>query len=302
MGRVKTFVLMAVLTSLMMTAGLAIGGSAGMMLAFVFAAGGNFIAYWNSDKMVLASTRAQQVYAHTHPDLYRMVEDLANNASIPMPRLYIVPSPQPNAFATGRNPQNAAVAVNAGLMNLLSPEELAGVIAHELAHIKNRDTLTMTVTATLAGAITVLAKLAMFAPRGNSGRNVNPIVGLLIMMLAPMAAGMIQFAVSRTREYEADRHGAWICGNPLWLARALDKLGGGVTRIHDATAERNPERASMYIVNPLAGGQMDKLFSTHPSLEERIRRLRELDSTDMQEAEVLFGQIPQNRRRRTHYA
>lgn len=291
---------MAILTALLMLAGQAVGGNAGMLIAFAFAGIGNFYAYWNSDKIVLSSVNASEVDAKTAPTLYKMVEDLAYNADMPMPRVYIVPSKQPNAFATGRDPEHAAVAVNAGLMEMLNQDELAGVIAHELAHIKNRDTLTMTVTSTMAGALTVLARFAMFAPRSNN-RNVHPIVGLLLIILAPLAAAIIQFAVSRTREYEADRHGAWICGNPIWLAAALEKLGRGVKNIHNEAAERRPETASLYIVNPLAGGTVDNLFSTHPSLENRIQRLHELARTNMKEAEELFGEVPQNRKNRTHY-
>ncbi len=300
MGQTKTYILMAALTALLMLVGQAVGGNTGMLIAFAFAGFSNFFAYWNSDKIVLSSVKASEVDAQSAPTLYKMVEDLAYNADIPMPRVYIVPSKQPNAFATGRDPNHAAVAVNVGLMEMLNQDELAGVIAHELAHIKNRDTLTMTVTSTMAGALTVLARFAMFAPRSNN-RNANPIVGLLLVILAPLAAAMIQFAVSRTREYEADRHGAWICGNPLWLADALEKLGRGVSHIHNEVAERRPEMASLYIVNPLRGGSGDKLFSTHPSLENRIQRLHELAHNDMKEAEELFGAVPKERKQRAHY-
>ncbi len=291
---------MAVLTALLMLAGQAVGGNAGMLIAFAFAGFGNFYAYWNSDKIVLSSVKAREVDAQSAPTLYKMVEDLAYNAELPMPKVYIVPSKQPNAFATGRDPDHAAVAVNVGLMEMLNQDELAGVIAHELAHIKNRDTLTMTVTSTMAGALTVLARFAMFAPRSNN-RNTNPIVGLLLMILAPLAAAIIQFAISRTREYEADRHGAWICGNPLWLAGALEKLGRGVSHIHNEAAERRPEMASLYIVNPLKGGSVDNLFSTHPNLENRIERLHALARDDMKEAEELFGAVPEDRKHRLHY-
>lgn len=278
MGRIKTFMLMAALTALVMLVGQAVGGSGGMMVAFFMAAGMNFFSYWNSDKMVLRSVRAKEVDEHSAPTLYRMVRDLSINADLPMPRVYIVDSPQPNAFATGRNPQNAAVAVNTGLMHLLNQDELAGVIAHELAHIKNRDTLTMTITATMAGALTMIARYAMFFG-GNRNNRGNAAVVMLSVILAPMAAAIIQFAVSRAREYEADKHGAWICGNPLWLAGALEKLGLGVRQHRNIHAERRPETASLYIVNPLAGSGRDKLFSTHPNLENRIQRLHEMAKT-----------------------
>ncbi|MFV0431380.1 MAG: zinc metalloprotease HtpX [Alphaproteobacteria bacterium] len=276
MGRMKTFMLMAAMTALLMVVGQYAGGNAGMMMAFLMAGGMNFFAYWNSDKMVLRKTNAQEVDAITAPTLYRMIQDLSQNADLPMPKVYVISSPQPNAFATGRDPQHAAIAVNTGLMDILSQDELAGVISHELAHIKNRDTLTMTVTATMAGALTMVARWAMFMGGNNrDSRGGGALGAILSIFLAPMAAALIQFAVSRAREYEADKHGAWICGNPLWLAGALEKLGIGAQRIRNPNAERYPETASLYIVNPLAA-KGDKLFSTHPSLENRIERLREM--------------------------
>ncbi len=278
MGRMKTFMLMAALTALLMVVGQAVGGSNGMLMAFVMAAGMNFFSYWNSDKMVLRSVRAKQVDGNSAPTLYNMVADLSRNADMPMPKVYIVDSPQPNAFATGRNPNHAAVAVNTGLMHILSQDELAGVIAHELAHIKNKDTLTMTITATMAGALTMLARWAMFFG-GNRNQKGGGLALIFSIILAPMAAAIIQFAVSRAREYEADKHGAWICGNPLWLAGALEKLGIGVRQHRNVYAEARPETASLYIVNPLAGGKRDNLFSTHPSLENRIQRLQEMAKT-----------------------
>lgn len=282
MGRMKTFLLMAILTALLMMVGQALGGSGGMMFAFLFAAGGNFFAYWNSDKIVLRSMKATEVDQHSAPALYQMVKDLSHNADMPMPRVYVVQSNQPNAFATGRNPQNAAVAVNTGLMDLLSQDEMAGVIAHELAHIKNRDTLTMTITATMAGALMTIARFAMFMPsRNRSNNGGNAFLSILLIMLAPMAAMIVQFAVSRSREYEADYHGALICGNPLWLADALKKLDQGVRRHPNKWAQEHPETASLYIMNPLKGSQGDKLFSTHPSLENRIERLHHMAENGM---------------------
>jgi heat shock protein HtpX len=232
-------------------------------------------AYWNSDKMVLRMTNARQVDAATAPEYYRIVEELARRAELPMPKVYLVQEDQPNAFATGRNPENAAVAATTGLLRSLSKQELAGVMAHELAHIKNRDTLTMTITATLAGAISMLANYAMFF----GGRRDNPlgIVGLLAMMiLAPLSAMLVQMAISRTREYVADKSGAEICGNPLWLASALAKISRAAGRVDNEAAEANPSIAHMFIVNPLSGARMDGLFSTHPAPANRIEALKRL--------------------------
>jgi heat shock protein HtpX len=249
-----------------------------MMMALLFAVGTNLFAYWNSDKMVLRMYGARQVDAATAPQFYRMIQELAQRAGLPMPRVYIIEEDQPNAFATGRNPQNAAVAATTGLLRSLTSEEVAGVMAHELAHVKNRDTLTMTVTATLAGAIGMLANFAMFFGHSrDSNGNSNPmgmIGGLLIMIVAPLAAALVQFAISRSREYEADRGGAEISGNPLWLASALEKLHRGATAIPNNQAEGNPATAHLFIVNPLHGQGMDNLFSTHPSMENRVARLR----------------------------
>jgi heat shock protein HtpX len=263
------------MTGLFLAVGYLIGGQGGMVMAFLFALAMNGWAYWNSDKMVLRMTRAEQVDAGSAPDYYRLIEELARRAELPMPKVYIVREDQPNAFATGRNPENSAVAATTGLLKSLSREELAGVMAHELAHIKNRDTLTMTITATLAGAISMLANFAMFF----GGRRDNPlgIVGVLAMViLAPLSAMLVQMAISRTREYVADRAGAEISGNPLWLASALGKIARAAGRIENRAAEANPSMAHMFIVNPLSGARMDSLFSTHPAPENRIAELERL--------------------------
>lgn len=277
MNMIKTAMLIAFLTALFMGAGLLIGGRAGMLIALVVALGMNLFAYWNGDKMVLKMYGARQVDARTAPEFYRIVEQLTARAGLPMPRVFVIDSDQPNAFATGRNPQNAAVAASRGLLEALTPEEVAGVMAHELAHVEHRDTLTMTITATLAGAISMLANFGFFF--GGSRGNNNPLgfVGVLAaMIVAPLAAMMVQMAVSRTREYEADRRGAEICGQPLWLASALGKIAGASRRIPNRSAERNPATAHMFIINPLSGQRMDGLFSTHPATENRIAALREL--------------------------
>ena len=278
MSYFRTAILLAAMTALFMGIGYLFAGQMGMIVAFLIAGGMNLFAYWNSDKMVLRMYGAREVDERSAPELYAMVRQLAQAAALPMPRVYIMENPQPNAFATGRNPENAAVAVTTGLMRTVDEGELAGVIAHELAHIKHRDTLLMTVTATLAGAISMLANLAMFTGGGNRDNN-NPLgfVGVLLMVfLAPLAAGLVQMAVSRTREYEADREGAEISGRPLWLASALQKISGAAKRIPNMEAERNPASAHLFIVNPLSGARMDNLFSTHPNVENRVARLTEL--------------------------
>ncbi|MFT4012350.1 MAG: zinc metalloprotease HtpX [Paracoccus sp. (in: a-proteobacteria)] len=276
MGNIRTFILMAALTALVMAMGYLIGGSGGAVIALIFAGFGNFMAWWNSDKMVLRQQGATLVTRQQAPELVDMVEGLAARAGLPMPKVYVLATEQPNAFATGRNPQNAAVAVTQGIMQVLSRDELAGVIAHELAHIKNRDTLTMTVTATMAGAIAMLGNMLMFSSMfgGRDDNRGGGIAGLLAMIFAPMAAGLVQMAVSRTREYEADRIGAEICGKPLALAGALAKIAQAAGRVVNTPAERNPASASMFIVNPLHALRMDRLFATHPPTEERIARLR----------------------------
>ena len=271
----RTFILMAAMTAFVGFIGLMLGGEAGLLIALVIAGGMNFYSYWNSDKAVLRMHGAREVDARSAPDLWRMTEDMAKGADMPMPKLYILETEQPNAFATGRNPENAAVAVTRGLMNNMSREEVAGVVAHELAHIKNRDTLTMTITASLAGAVSMLANFAMFFGGGRD-RPMGLIGTLAMMILAPMAAGMVQMAISRTREYEADAMGAAICGNPSWLASALNRLGVLSGRIDNIQAERNPATAHMFIVNPLHMQAYDSLFATHPPIEKRIARLQEL--------------------------
>ena len=277
MNIVRTAMLLAFMTALFMGVGLLVGGKGGMMIAFVVAVAMNFFSYWNSDRMVLSMYGAQEVDERTAPEYYGIVRDLAKNAGLPMPRVYVLNSEQPNAFATGRNPENAAVAASTGLLHALSYEEVAGVMAHELAHIQNRDTLTMTITATFAGAISMLANFAMFF--GGSRDNNNPLgfVGILVtMIVAPFAAMLVQMAISRTREYFADRRGAEICGNPLWLASALKKIAMAAERVPNMSAERNPATAHMFIINPLSGERMDNLFSTHPNTENRIAALEGL--------------------------
>lgn len=275
----RTGVLIAALTALFMAVGWFIGGTTGMFIALLVALGTNLFAYWNSDKMVLSMQNAQEVDPRSAPDLHRMVERLAANAGLPTPRVYIIETEQPNAFATGRDPQNAAVAVSSGLLRMLNADELAGVISHELTHIRNRDTLTMTITATLAGAISMLAQFGLFFGGGN--RRDNPLGGvgaLLMVFLAPLAAGLVQMAISRTREYEADRGGAEISGQPMALASALTKISNAAGHTVNVAAERNPAMAHMYIINPLSGIGSDNLFATHPSVENRIAALQQIAS------------------------
>ena len=261
----RTTVLLAALTALFMGVGYLIGGTSGMMIAFVVAAGMNLFSYWNSDKMVLRMQNARAIDPRSAPDLHRMVEQLSRNAGIPTPALYVIDTDQPNAFATGRNPENAAVAVSSGLLRTLQPREVAAVVAHELAHIRNRDTLTMTITATFAGAISMLAQFGLFFGGGNSRDNpLGPIGVLIAVLVAPIAAVLVQMAVSRTREYEADKLGAEICGEPLALASALTKIAGQAQRTVNIAAERNPAQAHMYIFNPLSGQRMDNLFPPTP--------------------------------------
>ncbi len=274
MAFARTAVLLATMTAIFMFLGLLIGGETGMIIALAIAAGMNVFAWWGSDRMVLSMHGAREVDARSAPDLWRMVEDLARRAELPMPKVYIIDTDQPNAFATGRNPQNAAVAATTGLMKRLSREELAGVMAHELAHIKNRDTLLMTITATLAGAISMLANFALFF--GGRDRPMGLIGTLALAILAPMAAGIVQMAISRTREYQADEVGAEICGQPLWLAGALEKIEAFAKRIDMNSAERNPATAHMFIINPLHAHAHDNLFSTHPATANRIAALRQL--------------------------
>jgi heat shock protein HtpX len=271
MNQTRTFMLMAAMAALFMGMGFLIGGRSGAMIAFVMAAAINIFAYWNSDKMVLKMHRAQEV-GPGHP-LHAIVEPLAARAGLPMPRVYIVEQDQPNAFATGRNPENAAVAATTGLMRMLDREEVAAVMAHELAHVKNRDTLVMTVTATLAGAISMLGNFAFFFGGNRGNGQSNALVALLAMIVAPLAASLVQMAISRTREYGADEMGAEISGQPLKLASALAKLQGAARQIPNPVAQANPAAASLYIINPGLGGVSDSLFSTHPAAENRIAAL-----------------------------
>ncbi|MCC5999417.1 MAG: zinc metalloprotease HtpX [Pararhodobacter sp.] len=277
MGYFKTAILMAAMTALFLAVGYAIGGGAGTLIALAVAIGMNAYAWWNSDQMVLRMYNARPVDAHTAPELQEMVVRLADNAGMPVPKIYIIEEDQPNAFATGRNPDNAAVAATTGLLRRLSPEEVAAVMAHELAHIRNYDTLIMTITATFAGAISMLANFALIFGRG---RNANPIALIAMMILAPLAAALVQMAISRSREYQADRVGAEICGNPLWLASALQRIQDGAARIDNDRAEQNPATAHMFIINPLHVHKRDKLFSTHPSTHNRIAALQKM-ATEM---------------------
>ncbi|WP_319775763.1 zinc metalloprotease HtpX [Breoghania sp.] len=276
MNFIRTAMLLAAMTALFMGMGFLIGGTGGMMIAFLIALAMNFFSYWNADKMVLRMHHAQEVDERSAPEYYRLVERLARNANLPMPKVYIVNNDQPNAFATGRNPENAAVAATTGLLRTLNADEVAGVMAHELAHVKNRDTLTMTITATIAGAISMLGNFAFFF--GGNRNNPLGIVGVLVaMIVAPMAAMLVQMAISRTREYAADRMGAEISGQPLALASALNKIAGGVSHIRNRDAEHAPATAHMFIINPLSGEKMDNLFSTHPATQNRIAALQEID-------------------------
>ena len=275
MNSIKTGVLLAGLTALFMGAGFMLGGEGGMMIALVFACATNLFAYWNADKIVLRMYNAKEVTPHSAPGFYGIVEQLARRAQMPMPKVYIIDSDQPNAFATGRNPENAAVAATRGLLRILDNEEIAGVMAHELAHVKNRDTLIMTVTATIAGALSMLANFALFFG-GNRNTPLGIVGTIAVMILAPIAAMLVQMAISRTREYGADAGGAEICGNPMWLARALEKLEQGSRQIDNDAAEANPATAHMFIVNPLHAHSVDSLFSTHPKTANRVKKLREI--------------------------
>jgi heat shock protein HtpX len=276
MNYLRTTILLAAMTGLFLAIGFMLGGEVGMAIALLFAIATNAFAYWNADKMVLRMYGAREIDAGTEPRFWNIIAQLALRADMPMPKVYIIDNDQPNAFATGRNPENAAVASTTGLLRMLTPEEVAGVMAHELAHVRNRDTLIMTITATIAGAISMLAMFAMFFG-GNSRNNPLGIVGtILVMILAPIAASLVQMAISRTREYSADLAGAEICGHPLWLADALEKLERGAAAVENEAAEANPATAHMFIINPLHGKSTDKLFSTHPNTANRVRRLREM--------------------------
>ena len=280
MNTLKTVVLLTFLTVLLVFVGGALGGQNGMIIAFMMALVMNFVSYWFSDKIVLAMYKAQPVTEAQAPDLYAMVRRLTQKAGLPMPKVYSIPEEALNAFATGRNPEHGVVAVTEGIIRALDREELEGVIAHELAHIKHRDILTGTIVATIAGAISMLAQMAHWAMifgggrRDDSDEGGSPVVALVMMIVAPIAAMLVQMAISRTREYEADKGGAAIAGNPYGLANALLKLerGAQIVPMHDA----KPATAHMFIMNPLTGGGLMKLFSTHPPIAERVKRLKEL--------------------------
>ncbi len=276
MNTLRTGFLMAGLTGLFVTVGALVGGPGGMVFAFLLALGSNLFAYWRSDKIVLAMYRAREVDEQSAPRLVHIVRQLSQSAALPMPKVCIVDNPQPNAFATGRDPEHAAVCVTTGLLDRVSDEELSGVLAHELAHVKNRDTLTMTITATIAGAVSMLANFAFFF---GGRRNPLGLIGvLLVSLLAPIAAVLVQMTISRTREFEADRVGAEISGRPLWLASALAHIDRAAQATGNPEADANPATAHMFIVNPLHGG-FASLFSSHPPTEERIARLRAMAGT-----------------------
>ena len=276
MNYLRTGILLSTLTCFFLTLGFFLGGGIGIVIAFFLALAVNGFAYWNSDKIVLSMYNARAIRESEDLHYYRLVRQLAQKAKLPMPKVYIINSDQPNAFATGRNPENSAVAATTGLLNLLSSEEIAGVMAHELAHIKNRDTLLMTLTATLAGAISMLANFAFFFSSGSRANPLGLLGVILVMVFAPIGAALIQMSISRGREYGADKIGAEICGHPLWLASALAKLDKTTSAIDNQPAEANPATAHMFIINPLHGKSIDNLFSTHPNTENRIRELRML--------------------------
>ncbi|WP_026352542.1 zinc metalloprotease HtpX [Yoonia vestfoldensis] len=297
MGYLKTGILMAAMTALFMGIGYLMGGVGGAVIALAVAAAMNAYTWWNSDKLVLRMHGAQPVMPGDRMGLHALTADLARQASLSEPKVYLIDTPQPNAFATGRNPAHAAVAVTTGLMRSLNREELAGVIAHELAHIRNHDTAIMTVTATFAGAISMLANFALFF--GGTRERLGLIGTLLLMVLAPFAAALVQMAISRTREYAADKAGAEICGNPLWLASALEKIAVGAARIDNTAAERNPATAHMFIINPLHAHKHDNLFATHPATQNRVAALRAMAGQARPEAarQPARTGVPSTRRR-----
>ena len=282
MNYARTALLLAAMTGLFVAIGWMVGGQSGMVVSFLLALAMNAFAYWNSDRMVLSMYGAQEVDSHSAPALHAMVARLAQRAGLPMPRVFVIESAQPNAFATGRDPEHASVAATTGLLTLLSPDEVEGVMAHELAHVKNRDTLIMTVTATIAGAIGMIAQFGMMfggsqrSDENGGGSPLGAVGTVLVAIIAPLAAMLVQMAISRTREYAADAEGAAICGNPMALASALARLDQGAHAIPNHRAEANPATAHLFIVNPLTGGAMDSLFSTHPSMENRIAALRRM--------------------------
>jgi heat shock protein HtpX len=277
---VKTAILMAAITGLFIAVGAMLGGQEGMVMALIFAIGMNFFSYWFSDKLVLKMTNAQEVDEGSAPQFYEMIRELANKANLPMPRVYLIEEDSPNAFATGRNPENAAVAATTGIMRILSNRELRGVMAHELAHVKHRDILISTIAATMAGAVSAIANMALlFGNRNSDGRSGSPIAGILVAILAPMAAGLIQMSISRAREYDADRGGAEIAQDPEALASALEKIHRYAKGIPFDAVEHHPETAQMMIMNPLTASGISQLFSTHPATEDRVHRLMEMART-----------------------
>lgn len=277
----RTVFLMTLVAVLFMFVGQVLGGSTGLIIAFIFAMAMNFFSYWKSDKLVLKMYKAEPVDRSSHPELYGMVEELTRRADLPMPAVYIIPQQQPNAFATGRNPENAAVAVTQGIMKVLNDDELRGVIAHELAHIKNRDILTQTIVTTVVSALTMLAQFAYFIPLGGSDRGSNPLVALIVLITAPIAAAMLQAAISRTREYEADRVGAEISGAPQYLASALQRIEKAAEQIPMRGVSESAMRSTshMFPVNPFKGSSFMSLFSTHPDTEERVEKLQHMART-----------------------
>ncbi|MEQ1712891.1 MAG: zinc metalloprotease HtpX [Hyphomicrobium sp.] len=281
MNYTRTALLLVAMTGIFVAMGAVVGGQSGMVIAFIVALGMNLFSLWNADSIVLRMFKAREVDAQSAPQLHGIVRELAQRAELPMPRVYVIDNPQPNAFATGRSPARSAVAASTGLLDLLSPEEVAGVVAHELAHIKNRDTLTMTVAATIGGAISMLAQYMQFGILFGSSRNNNHgglgwIGALLAMIAAPFAATLVQMAISRSREYQADRMGAMIAGNPMWLASALAKINQYARQIRNEPAEQVPAMAHLFIINPLNGRGVDSWFTTHPSTENRIAELEAL--------------------------
>jgi heat shock protein HtpX len=308
MNSARTGLLLAAMTALFLAVGWLLGGRSGALIALAIALGTNLFAWWSSDRMVLRMHQARPVTRASAPELYALVQELAGRAQLPMPALYLIESDQPNAFATGRDPHHSAVALTRGLMQSLSREELAGVIAHELAHIKNRDTLTMTIAATIAGAIGFLGQFAFFFGGSRDGERTNPLAAILVMIFAPLAATLVQMAISRTREFSADRLGAAICGMPRALASALQRIEQLAAGRVMPTAEHNPASAHLFIVNPLRMGGVDNLFRTHPRTEDRIRALLALEQEAGAAAPapwpagVRYGSVPRAGGRRGPWA
>jgi heat shock protein HtpX len=307
MNIARTGLLLAALTALFLVVGYLLGGRSGAVIALAIAIATNVFAWWRSDSMVLRMHDARPVTRASAPELHALVQELAQRAQLPLPAIYLIETDQPNAFATGRDPYHSAVAVTRRLMQSLSREELAGVIAHELAHIRNRDTLTMTIAATIAGAIGFLGNFAFFFGGSRDGERPNPIAAILIMLLAPLAASLVQMAISRTREYSADRLGAQICGQPRWLASALQRIEQAGSGRVMATAEHNPASAHMFIINPLRMGGVDNLFRTHPRTEDRIRALLALEQPSgavpaSATVGVRYGSVPRAGGRRGPWA